>query len=48
LIEPEIAAVVWNQRGHRIDVIYSEGKPDHLVGSEAIAAFLATDNKTGN
>lgn len=43
MIDREIAGVVWHQRGHRIEVIYVEGTPDHLVGTEAIAALLAGD-----
>ena len=43
MAEREIACVVWHQAGHRIEVIYVEGKPDHLFGSEAVASELARD-----
>ena len=32
---------MWHQAGHHIDVIYVEGEPEHLVGSQMAAAELA-------
>lgn len=43
MAEREIACVVWHQESHRIKVIYVEGKPDRLLGSEAVASELAHD-----
>jgi hypothetical protein len=39
--EREIASIVWHQLGHRIEVIYVEGEPDHITGAQIVAAQLA-------
>ena len=39
----ELVSIVWHQQGHRIDLIYVHGEPEHMIGSEAITAMLAKD-----
>jgi len=39
----ELVSIVWHQQGHRIDLNYLHGEPDHLIGSEAITTLLAED-----
>jgi hypothetical protein len=39
--EREITSIVWHQLGHRIEVIYAEGEPDHITGAQIVAAQLA-------
>jgi hypothetical protein len=39
--EREIVSIVWHQLGHRIEVIYVEGEPDHITGAQIVAAQLA-------
>ena len=46
MAEREIACVVWHQEGHRIEVLYAEGKPDHLFGSELVATELARTHRS--
>jgi hypothetical protein len=37
----EIVSVVWHRHGHRIEVHYTEGTPDHLEGDELIVSHMA-------
>ena len=39
----QLVSIVWHQQGHRIDLNYVHGEPDHMIGSEAITAMLAKD-----
>jgi len=39
--EREVASIVWHRVGHHIEVIYVEGDPDRLVGTEMNATELA-------
>ncbi len=39
----ELVSIVWHQQGHRIDLNYVRGAPEHMIGSEAITALLAQD-----
>ena len=41
MTEREITSIVWHQPGDQVDLIYGEGEPDHLVGSQSVAAELA-------
>jgi hypothetical protein len=41
MAEREVASIVWHQVGNHIDVIYVEGDPEHLVGTQMAAAELA-------
>jgi hypothetical protein len=41
MAEREIASIVWHRDGHHIDVIYVEGEPEHLVGTEMAATEMA-------
>jgi hypothetical protein len=39
--EREIAIIEWREDGEVIDLVYSEGEPDRLVGTRAVVAELA-------
>ena len=41
MADRDIVAVVWDERHHRIDVIYAEGEAERVWGSEAVAVVLA-------
>jgi len=43
MAEREITCVVWHREDHHIEVIYVDGRPDHLIGPEGVAAELAQD-----
>ena len=34
-------AIVWHERTHTIDVVYGDGNPDMLMGTQEMAARLA-------
>jgi len=38
-----LVSIVWHQQGHRIDLNYVHGEPEHMMGSEAITTMLAKD-----
>jgi hypothetical protein len=37
----EVVAVVWHQHTHSIDVVYVEGHPDTMMGTQKMAAQMA-------
>ena len=37
----EIVSVVWKELGERVEMIYAEGEPDRVRGSELVAANIA-------
>jgi len=39
--EREIASIVWHEAGELVDLIYAEGDPDRLVGSQDVVVELA-------
>jgi len=39
--EREIVAVVWHEHTHSIDVVYGEGHPDTLMGTQRMAGQMA-------
>ena len=41
MAEREIESIVWHRAQERVDVIYVEGEPDRLMGSEHVVADLA-------
>ncbi len=41
MAEREVVAVVWHQHTHSIDVVYVDGHPDTLMGTQRMAAQMA-------
>lgn len=39
--EREVVAVVWHQHTQSIDVVYVDGHPDSLMGTQKMAAQMA-------
>jgi hypothetical protein len=39
----EIVSLVWHRSGLQIEVGYAEGDPEHWIGSDVVAAVLASD-----
>jgi hypothetical protein len=39
--ERVVVAVVWHQHTHSIDVVYVDGHPDTLMGTQKMAAQMA-------
>ena len=41
MLKGEIASVVWQQQGHRIEVNYVDGAPDYMQGDEVVVSQMA-------
>jgi hypothetical protein len=41
MLKREMTAVVWHERGHRIEVTYVEGDPDFFEGDELVISQMA-------
>ena len=41
MLNREITSVVWQERGHRIEVTYVEGDPDSFEGDELVISQMA-------
>lgn len=41
MLKGEIASVVWQRLGHRIELNYVEGDPDYLEGDELVTSRMA-------
>jgi hypothetical protein len=43
MAEREIVSLVWHRRNLKIEMRYGDGDPDHWIGSDVVAAVLASD-----
>ncbi|HEY5025883.1 MAG TPA: hypothetical protein VII76_12970 [Acidimicrobiales bacterium] len=41
MAEREVVAVMWRRHTHSIDVVFVEGQPDTLMGTQKMAAQMA-------
>lgn len=41
MAEREVVAVVWHKHTHSIDVVFVDGHPDTLMGTQKMAAQMA-------
>lgn len=45
MAERDVVAVVWHEHTHSIDIVYVEGNPDTLMGTERMATQMAAGFK---